>query len=318
MTPVGVDVSKLTIDCAWQLEGRWYHHRWDNTESGFRQALSVCPDSAHWVMEATGVYHQQLSQFLYGKGCQVSVVNPLVIKRYGQMNLKRAKTDKADAKLIAEYAMERRPKAWRPTSPAMAKLQHLEHWQQQLIKQRTQLKNQREALHHSGEGSDEVDGLIQQQLTLCQQQIRTCERRLQQGIKALEAELYEQLISIPGIGGKTARHLILVTDGFRRFDNAKQLVAYAGLAPRVHTSGTSVVGSRGIVKMGSGLLRQLLYLCSWTACKANPGCKSLAERLQAKGKPGKVICVAVANKLLRQAFAVAKAQQKFNAELCMG
>ena len=77
-----------------------------------------------------------------------------------------------------------------------------------------------------------------------------------------------------------------------------------GLNPRVFESGTSVKGRGHISKMGTSRLRKLLYLCSWSAKKHNVFCKEMYERLKAKNKPEKVIKVAIANKLIRQAFAV--------------
>jgi transposase len=65
-------------------------------------------------MEATGPYYLKLACFLYQQGIEVSVVNPLVIKRFSQMRLLRAKTDKADAKMIAGYAIAEQPSLWRP------------------------------------------------------------------------------------------------------------------------------------------------------------------------------------------------------------
>jgi transposase len=82
------------------------------------------------------------------------------------------------------------------------------------------------------------------------------------------------------------------------------LSAYVGLAPRVYESGTSVKGKGHITKMGNKHLRKLLYLCAWSAKKYNDQCKSMYERLSAKGKPERVIKIAIANKLLRQAFAI--------------
>ena len=72
----------------------------------------------------------------------------------------------------------------------------------------------------------------------------------------------------------------------------------------VYESGTSVKGKGHVTKMGNKYLRKLLYMCTWTAKKYNAQCKQMHERLSAKGKPEKVIKIAMANKLLRQAFAI--------------
>ena len=58
--------------------------------------------------------------------------------------------------------------------------------------------------------------------------------------------------------------------------------------------------------MGNKKLRNLLFLCAFSACKHNKGCKELYERIIAKGKSKKLALIAVANKLLKQAFAIAK------------
>ncbi len=113
-----------------------------------------------------------------------------------------------------------------------------------------------------------------------------------------------RLQSIPGLGKRTSMSLIIVSGGFTRFENAKQLAAYVGLCPRIFESGTSVKGRSRICKMGMSKVRKLLYLCAMRAIRANKTCKEMYERLKEKGKSGKLALVAVANKLLRQAFAV--------------
>ena len=120
---------------------------------------------------------------------------------------------------------------------------------------------------------------------------------------ALEMKL---LCSIPGLGRKTAGMLLLFAGGFTRLDNYRQLIALAGLSPREHTSGTSIRGKVRITKMGGGLIRGKLFMCSFAAKKANAACQALYDRLVAKGKNKKLALIAVCNKLLKQAFAIVK------------
>ena len=122
----------------------------------------------------------------------------------------------------------------------------------------------------------------------------------------------QALQTIPGIGPKSSAIIIAITGNFEKFSNYKQLIAYVGLNPRIFESGTSVKGKGHICKMGTSRLRKLLYLCSWSAKKHNVFCKEMYERLKAKSKPERVIKVAIACKLLRQAFAVGKNQTNFN------
>ncbi len=111
--------------------------------------------------------------------------------------------------------------------------------------------------------------------------------------------------SIPGIGKKKAIVLMVLSDGFTKFSNYKRLSAYVGLSPRIHESGTSVKGKAKICKMGMSRIRDLLYICAWSASQYNKACKDSYKRLIASGKPKKLALIAVSNKLIKQAFAIA-------------
>ena len=124
--------------------------------------------------------------------------------------------------------------------------------------------------------------------------------------------MMSNLTSIPGLGKKTATVLIILTGGFKKFDSARQLSAYVGLAPRIFHSGSSIKARSRICKMGMSRIRALLYLCAWSAKRYNKACRELYERLIAKGKAKKLALIAVANKLLKQAFAIAKSKQSYS------
>ena len=111
---------------------------------------------------------------------------------------------------------------------------------------------------------------------------------------------------IPGIGFKTALFLIVVTDGFKKFEKASQLCNCVGITPTIRESGSSVRGRSSISKVGNRKLRNLMFLCSFTACKHNKGCKDVYERIVNKGKSRKLALIAISNKLIKQIFAIAK------------
>ena len=112
--------------------------------------------------------------------------------------------------------------------------------------------------------------------------------------------------SIPGLGEKTALFLIVTTTGFTKFEKASQLCSYVGITPTIRESGSSVRGRSRISKVGNKKLRNLLFLCAFSACKYNKNCRAIYERIIAKGKSKKLALIAVANKLLKQAFAIVK------------
>lgn len=308
---VGIDISKATFDIAWELDGEVRHRQLAYTEEGIAQLLELTAEDSHYVMEATGIYHVRLALSLYESGRRVSVVNPLVIKRFIQMQLSRAKSDKADAEQIRCYGEQHELLAWSPADSEVLELQQAHGWLDDLIRERSRLLNRQEAHRHHGRPSSFVTRQMSAQLQQLDRQIKGCERHLEVLVKKSFAELYERLLTIPSVGPKTAIELIVVTDGFSRFEDVKALCAYIGVSPTTFRSGSSINGRGAIAKLGHGRMRQLLYLCSWTAKRCNPACSALYGRLKAAGKPAKVINIAIAHKLLRQAFAVATTNRPF-------
>ena len=106
----GIDVSKDTIDVVCNKE----HWVFENGMKGFKEFKKIIKDKSLCLMEVTGIYHLQLATFLYKNDIDVAVVNPLSIKRFSQMHLRRNKTDKADAKMIALYGEKQDVGLWAP------------------------------------------------------------------------------------------------------------------------------------------------------------------------------------------------------------
>jgi transposase len=317
---VGLDISKKTFDAALPHKEGYLSQRYNNEMEGFKQLIRDLPSGAHCVMEATGPYYLRLATWLFANGVKVSVVNPLVIKRFSQMRLLRAKTDRADAKMIAAYGKAEEPTIWKPSQDWVMELQQLEAVLEQYDRQRTALLNQTEAFTQSGAGSGKALKLVKQSLRHLDKQTACAEKLMEQLIDEQHHDLLKRLSTIPGIGNKTAIMLIVITDGFSKFSNAKQISSYIGLCPRIVESGTSVKGKSKICKLGMSRIRRLLYLCSWSAIKCNLRCKQMYHRLIEKGKPRMIALIAVANKLLKQAFAIAKNntiyQENFQSNTC--
>lgn len=315
---VGIDIAKATFTVAIpQQQGSYQDHILTNDQQGFTHLLALLPPLGQCIMEASGPYYLPLATYLHRQGQPLSVINPLVIRRFSQMRLRRAKTDKADARLLSAFGANQTPVCWQPPATLMSQVAQLQTLLEQYIKQRTALQNQQESFRASGVPNPGLVASLEKSLAHLQEQIKDLETQLDSLAKSHHADLYANLQSIPGIGRKTALCLLVITRGFSRFDSAKELASFVGLAPRVFESGTSVKGKGHICKLGNSRIRQLLYMASMQAKKANAACKSLYERLVAGGKPKLVALIAVAHKLVRQCFAVASKGVKFDQKLAL-
>ncbi len=269
------------------------------------------PSDAHCVMEASGPYYLQLASHLKEAGFKVSVVNPLVVKRFAQMKLQRAKTDKKDAKIIAMYVEVMKPEQWLGIDSSIHCIQQIMTLMECLKKQKSMLRNQLEAFNSSGIIESFVTESIESMIVQLDEKLVILESRLEQVVLEKYKDTYQRLLTIPAIGKKAATMLIVLTSNFTKLDNYKQLIAYIGFSPRIYQSGTSINGKGHICKMGNSQARKTLYMCSWSAKFHNSACRDMFDRLIMKGKPERVIKVAIANKLIKQAFAIATSKSVY-------
>lgn len=313
MNYVGIDISKSSFDVAVEESKQYQHYKFSNDLTGFKELKKVLKGNDYWfVMEASGPYYLKLACYLESSGLNLSVVNPLVIRRFCQMRLTRAKTDKKDAVMIAEYGKAEAPTAWKSEAGYMLEMRQLLAYAEQLDKSRTGYIRQLEAFKQSPCLSKTVKKGLDKSIKDTAAQISVVEKQMESIIKLHHKDLFDRLKSIPGIGKKTGMTLVVISGGFTKFENAKQLSSYVGLSPRIFESGTSVKGKARICKMGMSRIRSMLYVCSWSAIKCNKACKSLYERMVAKGKPKMVALIAVANKLLKQCFAIATSGNSYD------
>jgi len=302
---IGIDISKASFDVAFQKEdGVFAHFKFDNNLPGFKKFNKVITAWDHCVMEASGPYYLFLAQHLFEQGIKISVVNPLQIKHFVRMRMVKAKTDKKDAQMIALYGQSESPGLWQPQQAPIRQLQQINSAIEGLRKTETMFSNQVEAFLQVPGADQEIIKTWRSFLKRTNAEIGKLEKKMAEITKEHYSSTFEAVTSIPGIGPKTAIMLIAITDNFAKFETSKKLSAFVGLAPRIYESGTSIKGKGHITKMGNRYLRKLLYLCAWSAKRHNNQCKEMYARLSQKGKPERVIKIAIANKLLRQAFAI--------------
>jgi transposase len=262
-------------------------------------------------MEATGVYWENIAQFLSTQGFTVSVVNPAQIKAYGASRLARTKTDAVDARLIADFCAERQPPAWQPFSDDELALRALVLRLDALQAMRTQESNRLEVSRGA------VRQGIQDHLNWLDQQIKSVIKAINDHIDANPGmkEKKALLDSIPGLGERTIAVLLAFFSDTSRFDNSRQVAAFAGLDPRHHESGSSVKGKPRQSKVGHAFLRKALYMPAMVTLYKTDWGKQFRDRLAAAGKPAKLIIGAMMRKLLQVAFGVLKSEKKFDPAL---
>ena len=308
----GIDVSKDTLDCCYNTpEGKEVHLKVSNDEKGFRELLKEC-GARKYAMETSGPYYLSLALWLKENGNSVCVENALVIKRFIQMNQERSKNDKKDARWIFQYSQQRETKEWRVPAREQVESQQMLRGIELYSRQRTMLLNQFHGVEALPWQSPEIKRSLKAMVKKIEGEIEKLQSILEEKLETWAPNQSENLQSIPGLGKRTAAMLIVFTEAFNKVENYRQLICLAGLSPREYTSGSSVRGKTRICKMGGGHLRSILYMCSMSAIKKNKACKALYDRLRAKGKNGKVALIAVCNKLLKQAFAIAKSGQKYD------
>lgn len=299
----GVDISKDVFDVHGSKSG---HDQFKNHASGFKTFLKNLPKESLVVMEATGYYHYRLAQFLFKQNILVSVVNPLSVKRFIQMKLSKVKTDKSDAKAICEYGQINEVPLYTALTNVQSECLQLFRLMDSCIKKRTATKNKIHGEEVLGIPSKYVYRSLKRIKKYLDKEVLGIEKKLLSLVKQEQQLQLTLLTSIPGIGLKTALFMIVITDGFTKFENSKQLCSYVGITPTIRESGSSVRGRSRISKVGNRKLRNLLFLCSFNACKHNKACKDIYERIVNKGKSKKLALIAVSNKLIKQSFAIIK------------
>lgn len=304
-TPIGIDIGSDSFDAAYlRLNGKWKQSQFSNHPDGFAALEAYIPEQAWVIMEASGPYFLPLATWLQERSIPVSVVNPLQLRRFAQMKLLRAKTDPVDARMAAVYGDEQRPELWKAPSKISLRMRQILSRLQLLHKQKTAQINQAKSFEATGVSDPAVADQQQTMLQMFTRQIEKLNEELQRLAKQAYDDLHERLATIKGIGPKAAAVLIVLTDGFHRFPTPEGLASYIGLTSHPWSSGKSVQGRGKISKIGADVARSVLYMCAQSARKSNNACYALNKRLEEKGKPNKVILIAIAHKLVRQAWAI--------------
>lgn len=325
MIYLGIDVSKLTLDAAFASPktGKMLHKKAANTASGFSFLLDWVRDKTHCtvdqiqvILEATGVYHEDCAYACFGAGAKVAIANPARVLHHAKSNGLLGKSDKADAKVLADYGAKNTCwHAWLPPPPNVRLLKSL-------ISRLATVKDERRR---------ELNRLGQTEFGLTHSLVKDCIRKNIEGMTA-EIKLLQQTIeqfftenpalhaqrnllkSIPAIANVSA-DLLLCMLLSKPLESARKAAALCGLIPVSRQSGTSVRTKPRLSKAGDPSLRAALYMAAVVAIRYNPPLKAIYERLQANGKAKMSALGAIMRHLVHIAYGVLKHNLPFNANL---
>lgn len=323
MMIIGIDVSKKKIDCAWlrDVQQRKIKTRvFDNTPQGAQALLEwaqrhtggPCQD-LHFVMEATGVYHEALAYALYRAGARVSVVNPAQLRRYAESLGRGSKTDKKDSVRLAWYGATQQPRPWQPPPEEVRVLKALVARLEAVeadIQRETNRLEKAEISAATPRVSHSIRTVLSHLEAEKQRLLKEIEQHIDQN-PTLKQD-HRLLESIPGIGPVLSRYMTVMLRS-RDFRSAAQAGAYVGLVPLHHQSGTSVRGRSTLSKSGNAKLRAKLYMAAVVAIQHNPTIRAFYRRLLSNGKTKMQALVAAMRKLVHICYGVLKHQQPFQA-----
>jgi transposase len=320
MDYLGIDLAKVTFDATVLTATGVQHYRaFANTPDGFGQLQAWLSEHGvkelHACMEATNIYWEALASWLHAQGHTVSVVNPARIKGYAQARLQRNKTDKLDSAIIAGFCATQHPTAWQPLTEEQRRLRALTRHREDLLQ--TQLQQQ----NRLRETSDAlVRASLQAVLEAVAKQLTAVDQAITEHLAAHESlrTKLQLLTAVVGIGTVTAAKLLAEFADLEEYESAKAAAADAGLTPSHFESGTSVRRRPRMSKMGKASIRAALYWPAITAMRWCPAFKAFAQRLEARGKPKKVIIGAVMRKLVHIIYGVLKHRTPYDPAKVLG
>lgn len=293
---VGIDVSKLTLDITWidsqskskkylQVEnnsnGLEQMNNWLRKSSDFQYARTI------FCFEHTGMYTRILLKYLLSKSAHVWMESSLHIKK--SLGLNRGKNDKIDSYRIAEYAYRFSDKASfvENNSSEVILLKDL-------LSARNRLKKSLQQIYVTIKELAKIDQQQGKNLEILnlhairglKASIQQIEEKIHQAIEANSQlkEVYNLMISIPGVGFILATKLLVYTKVFTSFSNVRQLACYCGVAPFEYRSGTSVKGKTGVSKFANMDLKATLHLAAISAIQHNVELKKYYLRKVEEGK----------------------------------
>lgn len=269
-----------------------------------------------YVMEATGVYHQKFAYYLVDNGCEISIVLPNKISNYIRTLELKTITDKTCSQAIAQFGLERKLDKWAKPKSIYKELQQLTRERDQIVQERSVIKNQIHAEKTESEPNQKSLERMQARIRFLNSQEKEIKADITDIVNKDSdlKQVINNITTIPGVGELTAVIVLAETNGFELIRNKSQLSSYAGLDVKEKQSGTSVKGKPRISKKGNRNLRKSMHLPSLTAVKWDENFKNIYARLISKNGIKMKALVAIQRKILELIYILFKNETVYDKE----
>lgn len=301
---IGVDMAKASFVASFneKEEPRKFYNTTQGINHLFKSLakLNFCPDNTLLGVESTGSYHYKLCLMCQAKGYVIKVINPLIVKKHNQTNLRRVKNDKKDACLIRYCLSQGYGYEFQTTKD--------EFILKALIRQRNGLVSTKTQIHRRNQDLKLKQQAIKAKINSIYQDIgQVIDKKIiqiEKQLKHYNQPIQKLLQTIPGVGPITAASFISEITDIKRFRYPKYLTAYIGIDPRVYESGESIKGKGYISKRGNKILRTILYNAASVAVLHDNMFQRFFKKKRSEGKPYRVALVATMRKMTHVIHAV--------------
>ena len=334
---IGIDVGKMSLDCAWLRDldqDKPKRKKVENSPQGFKSMLTWAQDVSglaaselSFMVEPTGIYHEFLVQFLYQHQATIYLVNPSMVRKFAAGMGILSKNDLIDADMLTRYGLLRRNLLpYQPEAQEISDLKSLLNRLDTLERDLRRELNRQEKVSKSSTIHRLEKQSIQRTVRYLETEIKRFKKHIGEAIKSTASlqKDYELLLTIPGIGARTAWSMLVILRS-RRFASAPEVASYLGLNPIEKQlqdsascrslSGTTRYRRPRLSKAGNGRFRQALYFPAMVATRKNPDIKAQYDRLLAADKSKMCALGAAMRKLVHICYGVLKHQRPYEVQV---
>ena len=324
---IGIDVGKMSLDCAWLRDldqDKPKRKKVENSPQGFKSMLTWAQDVSglaaselSFMVEPTGIYHEFLVQFLDQRQATIYLVNPSMVRKFAAGMGILSKNDLIDADMLTRYGLlNRKLQPYQPEAQEISDLKSLLNRLDTLERDLRRELNRQEKISKSSTIHRLEKQSMRRTVRYLETEIKRFKKHIGEAIKSTASlqKDYELLLTIPGIGARTAWSMLVILRS-RRFASAPKVASYLGLNPIEKQSGTTRYRRPRLSKAGNGRYRQALYFPAMVATRKNPDIKAQYDRLLAADKSKMCALGAAMRKLVHICYGVLKHQRPYEVQV---